>query len=360
MSMEKCPICENEYDNELYSFCPECNQKEEYSETALTSEETSENISQGEETDAPQEESVKPRKALSVTIAVLSVLVVLAASYLLYLILSPLNVPDTIKPKAFALEDVAGTYTDKASGQYITFTPEAVEIDLNALSQIPDVDDAASSDASIPSDSQKSEMKTFDGTFETGYTKDSIKASAIRNFIVSENLGAQYIDFICVNNAKGDAFEEFLKENSLEEDYELFEDSYKITNTLEEYSLKGYWDYEEGSINLYDETGSFLYPFLVTKNGLSVSDAIFTGKAERGRFGENVFSYTNSEEGYVQSIHTYDDGRLILSSEKADGMGQLTAGTYCISDNVLSISISGSLDQFSLTDFGITPFLFNK
>ncbi len=359
--MEKCPICQNEYDNEQYSSCPVCNENEEHShEDIYTIEETTENISQQEDENAPEEESTKPRTALSIIIAVLSVLVVLAVALVLYLSLSTVNVPDTINPKTFALEDMAGTYTDKTSGQYIAFTREAVEIDLSALSQIPDGDTEASSDASIPSEKQESEMKAFHGTFETGYIKESIKTSAIRNFIVSQNLGAQYIDFVCVKNIKGDAFEEFLKENGLEEDFELFEETYRITNTLEEYSLKGYWDYEDKSINLYDETGSFLYSFMVTKNGLSVSDAIFAGKAERGRFGENVFSYTNEQEGYVQSIHTYNDGRLILSSEQSDGTGQLNAGTYCISDNVLSISMTGSLDQFSLTDFGITPFLFNK
>ncbi len=359
MSMEKCPICQNEFDNEQFASCPDCNQKEEYSEDVLTAEETYENITE-EDTSAPEEESAKKSRAPSIVIAVLSVIVVLAASAVLYLSLSSVNVPNTINPKTFSLEDVAGTYTDKASGQYITFIGEAVEIDLNAPSQIPDADEATSSDASIPSDSQESEMKTFEGTFEMGYIKESIKSCAIRTFIVIENLGSQYIDYVCVNNKKGNAFEEFLKENGLEEDYELFEETYKVTNKLEEYTKNGYWDYEEGSINLYDETGTFIYSFMVTQNGLSKSGTIFTGKAERGRFGENVFSYSNAEEDYMQSFHTYNDGRFIISIKQEDSMGQLAAGTYCISDNVLSISISGSLDQFSLTDFGITPFLFNK
>lgn len=363
MSIEKCHLCGNEYDNEENNVCPLCEKKEniqnDLSEDVIC-EITEKDAFDEPDEDFDNEEKTSMGKSYKIIIAVLSLLIALCVLVLVYLKL-PLNVPNTLNPKTFNEASVEGTYVDDTSGQYITFKRDDVEVNVNSgMEMFEGLDLEILSDAEITSDSLEPIMQTFMGTFETGYNKESIEDTAICNFITSQNLGAQYIDFLRTKKVKGNAYLEFLRENGHEESYDEFQEAQRMTETLENYSLKGYWDYKDGNLNLYDERGEFLYPFVVTKNGLTVSDANFSGKTKKGIFGENVFTYSNEEVGYRQSIHTYNDGNLILLSEQNNGAGELSAGVYYISDNVLNISINGSLDRFSITDFGITPFLFNK
>ena len=335
MSMEKCPHCGNEYDTEVYEKCPLCKEEAETEEISVCEADTEENY----------ESSRKTKRILNGIIVILIVLIIAALGRLVYLCL-PYNAPNTINVKNFSVSDVEGTYTDRLSGQYFTFEAKSTDVKI-------------ASDA-ILSDGAKGETITFDGTFVTGYMSDEIQNIAMKNFVIGKNLGEEYVGYKIKRGAKGEVYADYIKDFGHTEDYSAFEAEHNVAKTAEAYKMNGYWTLDDGELILYGEDGTLVVPCEITKNGIIFSNLHFEGKVKRGILSENFLSFTSEDGAVTQTITTYKDGNLILTTEREGADVQKDVGIYCITDGYMTISLSGSVDSFSLTDYGMTQLLFNK
>lgn len=367
MAIRKCPICGAEYDDETNESCPVCAENaqqdekteiEDAFEPADVASETTDEVQSDEAAPNSTETSGGSRRVLTVVAAVLAVLVIAAAGWLVYGRFAGVA-PDTINVKKFGASDLSGTYNDDINGVFIEFDNNSATVEVPVSTQ----DTEASSDASAGSDAaQATETKSFDGSFTSGYVQDLIPNVVARDYIMNNGKAEDYEKYRKDNSLKKDDFIAYIKANDLEDDMDQFDAEQSVTEYLTSYKMSGYWDFADGLITLYDESGEKYYDLMVTKNGLVIADALFAGTPKKGEAFETEFVYKSAEGDYTQTVRTYKDGYFILINE-TDGSEtdtQMMAGTYSVSNGIMSLVINGSYDRFIVTDFGITPYLYNK
>lgn len=376
-----CPFCgynpdeAEEMENEETKDVIEENIVQEISEDSL---ETAENLSL-EET----QKKVSDKK-LKITAGILAfVFVILAGVFVYTKMIAPKRsenyiagiikseTEDTIKnAEKFTIKDLDGTFTDKVNHIYYTFISEKAiqQLKLGGESEEDaSVDSAVDSgvDSEVDSSSEpKSETVTqtveYDGTFTSGMTQAGIRQMVIINYIESNGLAEEYMDYIEKNNILSEDFEGFIKEKGYEDDLNAYDSDNNMSQSLSFEKTQGYFNFEEGTIVLFDENGTQSGEYIVTEKGLINTNYYYEGKMPSKGDLCAVYSMTMENYGMTQELYIrlYRDGYSVL--EVGGTSPSFQAGTYKSDEKGVYININGQNIFFHVTDKGICNELLTK
>ena len=331
MSIRRCSFCNTEIDDDSVSVCPECGSSLVSEESTLS---TDENIGLAGQEEICQEADAKPDKKLRVIASVVAVVMVIVVGLFAWYMISkyqkenPKNNPrlQHIYTEDLQFEDIDGLFADEPSGMYFDFRPGKEEI------EIPDetVDSSASSDG-ILSDgaayTAKTKTLTFDGTYESGFTKDYVKRVLIDIYVNQNGMLEEYEEYIKSKNIVGEDYLGFAAEKGISQDeLDEVDKANGISLQGDSYKETGFWSFDEDNkeIKLYRRNGDEMASLKIV--GGAMVDP--TGYLKEDLSHKNIKKYTYDVEGYSETISFYTDGNYIAKTRYDEKDAQFYAGEY--------------------------------
>lgn len=392
VAIRQCPICKREYDDEINESCPFCNEQKaedtieekeavideisSNSEAELSLPENFNDFSESDEEYLQGEEAGANKGLKIAAIALTAVLVVLLAvfafsklggkkseNYFAGIIKS--EVKDSIdNAKKFTEKDLDGTFTDSINNVYYTFSTTNASLEIpTATEEIAEntSDSSADSSADSKTTTAKTETVEYDGTYTSGMTQAGIRELVIIDYIESNGLTQEYMEYIETKNILSSDFDGFIKEKGLEEDVNLYDSENGLSKEYALGKIEGYWNFEDGLITLFDENGEDAGEYIVKDQGIINADYLYKGAIPSKKDFYAVYSMKIDNYGAEQelSIRLYRDGYCVLEMN-GGASPSLQAGTYKTDDNGIYISINGQNIFFYVTDIGICNEILTK
>lgn len=320
MSIIRCPFCNAKADGDKETVCPECG-------LSFASIENTMNIYEN----APDSEA-QPDKKVKVAAAMVAVVMVIAVALFGWYMFSKYqkdnfkNNPRLQQIYAEDLEfgDIDGFFADEPSGMYFDFRPGKQKL------EVPDesVDSSASSDG-VLSDGAAYTPKTitFDGTYESGFTKDYVKRVLIDIYINENGMLEEYQEYLKENNIAYGGHIGFAKEKEIsQEKLDEIDDINGISLQGDSYTESGYWkfDSENKEIDIYNTRGEEVAKLKIV--GGAIVDP--TGYLREDLSHKGIKKYNYDAEGYSETISFYPDGNYIAKTRYDEKNAQFYAGEY--------------------------------
>ncbi|MBQ6894250.1 MAG: hypothetical protein IJN40_01995 [Clostridia bacterium] len=377
--MEKkiCPVCKIEVDEEI-KICPECGASLE-DEEILTSaddvvsqeaeeieigendaeeviaedteeiseEDDAEDFEDGQYADydeSEEEATVKSGKLVRFVAFFLAVVVLFFGGKFLWSNFGPGSVISVV---SFDKEDVVGTYKDALYGRYYTFKLDAKELETKEKSS-----------------SAESEAISYDGTYETGFTKEYINSVLVNQYVIDNNLLEEYEAYIKENELLVDDFNGFAKKKKItKEKLDAIDQEYQYVQMGNNYKTTGKWSYDDKAklVILYDDAGNQISTLYVKREGLVADSGYMAGRTGFGKTFNAKYMSRNYEYGVTETISTYNDG-MCVSTIVQDGGSEpvYTAGTYKLKDGVIVFNISGETLRYRKVTGGLGFMVYTK
>lgn len=360
MENKICPLCNNAVNKEAL-VCPQCGAslaaEETESKTVPSNEGTQDMHLTNEETDISFEEynaetaenneelvPVKSGKVVRFTAFFLAVVLLFFAAKFLWSNFGP---GCEISVVTFDAKDAIGTYTDSVYGRYYTFKSDAKEL--------------ASSTATS---SAEEEVLSYDGTYETGFTKEYINGVLVNQYIIDNNLSEEYDAYLKEKNLIIDDYNGFAKKKKISKDeLDAIDQEYQYVQMGESYKSNGLWKYDDKAeaIYIYDSTGNLLGTFFVKREGLVADTGFMAGRTGFGKTFNSSFVGKNYEYGITETINTYNDGMCISVISQDDGTNPVyIAGNYKVKDNVIVFYLNDDVMRYRKVTGGLGFMVYTK
>lgn len=374
MNDKKCPVCGLEVD-ETAEVCPECGAKIESAadiqeipaDDAVQETVTSEGAETVSEESASEEiaDAPKAKKGIKILCAVMAlVLVIAAGGYWWY----NNNKDAVIDVSSFGMDDINGTFTSDVIGMYMNF--DATEVTADVVVQVP-ADEALSSAASFDGTATSSaepqfvsEKRTFDGSFENGYSEEYINKVLLTEYIQANDLNEEYESFVEENEAAGVGLDEYAEYKGIkQEDIDSMENAQQIRDEGASYTQNGYWDYDADNkvITLYTKDGAEFNKLSVNKEGLVSLNSFLKGETNKNSTFNSTLVMRLDEYGITQTITTYKDGNYIIKQAYDDGESGVTnGGEYEVKDGLCIMDVNGNSVTYNILDDGIAGEVYIK
>jgi RNA polymerase subunit RPABC4/transcription elongation factor Spt4 len=376
--MEKkiCPVCKIEVDEEI-KVCPECGASLEDEEILVSADdvvsEEAEEIEIGEidaeeaivedieeiseeddetfeddeydESDAENDEAtVKSGKLVRFVAFFLAVVVLFFGGKFLWSNFGPGSVISVV---SFDKEDAVGTYEDGLYGRYYTFKLDAKELETKGK----------------PSSAESEEI-SYDGTYETGFTKEYINSVLVNQYVIDNNLLEEYESYIKENELLVDDFNGFAKNKKItKEQLDAIDQEYQYVQMGNNYKTTGKWSYDDKAklIMLYDEAGNQISTLYVKREGLVADSGYMAGRSGFGKTFNAKYVSRNYEYGVTETISTYNDGMCVSTIVQDGGKEPVyTAGTYKLKDGIIVFNISGETLRYRKVTGGLGFMVYTK
>ena len=352
--MEKkiCPLCNFETQDEL-ELCPKCGgMLKDAEETLKINEEelnpATQNIEQQEAKDenlsSEDEAAVKSGKLVRFVAIFLALVVLFFGGKFLWSNFGPGSVISVV---TFDEEDVVGTYSDSVYGRYYTFKLDAKELE-------PPKSDSAAGE----------EQLSFDGTYESGFTKEYIDSVLVNQYVIDNNLVDEYDAYIKEKDLLIDDYNGFSKHKKItKEQLDAIDQEYQYVQMGNNYKTTGKWKYDRQNnvIVLCDEAGNEISALYVRREGLVADSGYMAGKSGFGKTFNSKFVSKNYEYGITETISTYNDG-MCISSIVRDGETEpaYSVGTYRVKDGMVVLTIGGETLRYRKVTGGLGFMVYTK
>jgi len=352
--MEKkiCPLCNFKTDEEL-DVCPECGAMLKNAEETLKINEEELNTvaqnselleSENEGLSNEDEAAVKSGKLVRFVALFLALVVLFFGGKFLWSNFGPGSVISVV---TFDTEDVVGTYSDPVYGRYYTFRLDAKELETNKTDS-----------------SAGEEQISFDGTYESGFTKEYINSVLVNQYVIDNNLVDEYDAYIKKRDLLVDDYNGFSKHKKItKEQLDAIDQEYQYVQMGNNYKTTGKWKYDRQNsvIVLYDEAGNEISALYVKREGLVADSGYMAGKSGFGKTFNSKYVSKNYEYGITETINTYNDG-MCISSVVRDGETEpaYTVGTYKVKDGMIVLTISGETLRYRKVTGGLGFMVYTK
>ena len=294
---------------------------------------TDDNTGLAEQCEPFCEADAKPDKKVRVIASVVAVLMVIAVAVFGWYMFSkyqkenPKNNPGLqhVYADDLVFEDIDGIFADEPSGMYFDFRPGKEKL------EIPDesADSSASSDG-VSSDAScepKTKTLTFDGTYESGFTKDYVKRILVSIYINENSMLEEYEEYVKGKGVAGDDYLGFAAEKSIpQEELDAIDEANGISLQGDSYKESGYWSFDESNkeIKLYRSSGDELASLKIV--GGALVDP--TGYLKEDLSYKGIKKYSYDVDGYSETISFYSDGNYIAKTRYDEKDAQFYAGEY--------------------------------
>lgn len=330
MSIRKCPFCNTETDDDSIAVCPECGSSFVCDESALNTEG---NIEIAVEDELCRETDLKPDKRVKVVASVVAVVMVIAVAFFGWYMFSkyqkenPKNNPalQHIYAQDLRLEDIDGLFADEPSGMYFDFRPgkEKIEIPDESADSSASSDGVSSDAAYVP----KTKTLTFDGTYESGFTKEYVKRILVSIYINENGMLEEYEEYANNKNIVGQDYLGFAEEKGIsQEELDEIDRANGVSLQGDSYKETGYWSYDEDNneIKIYHSSGDEMASLKIV--GGAIVDP--TGYLREDLSHKGIKKYNYDADGYSETISFYSDGNYIAKTGYDQKDVQFYAGEY--------------------------------
>ena len=354
--MEKkiCPVCSAEVDETL-TVCQMCgasleNTKEQ-EKTQIPPEEMSYSPESPELTDknehnqTDEDNAVKSGKLVRFVAFFLAVVVLFFSSKFLWSNFGPGSVISVV---SFSVDDVVGTYKDGVYGRYYTFKTGAKELDVKKA-------DSTATEEQI----------SYDGTYETGFTKEYIQSVLVNQYVIDNNLAEDYDAYIAEKDLLVDDYNGYAKNKKItKEQLDAIDQEYQYVQMGNNYKTTGKWKYDNKAkcVLLYDETGNHISTLYVKREGLVADTGFMAGRTGFGKTFNSKFISKDYEYGITETISTYNDG-MCISAMLRDGEAEkpsYSVGTYRVKDKMIVFDINGEKIRYRQVTGGLGFMVYTK
>lgn len=356
--MEKkiCPVCGAEV-SETHAVCQVCGASmENIGEQEINKippEEKSYNLEASGKTDeneqtpivSDEENSVKSGKLVRFVAFFLAVVVLFFGGKFLWSNFGPGSVISVV---SFSSQDVIGTYKDSVYGRYYTFKADAKELNVKKADS-----------------SAGEEQISYDGTFETGFTKEYINSVLVNQYVIDNNLVEDYDAYITKKDLLVDDYNGYAKYKKItKEQLDKIDQEYQYVQMGNNYKTTGKWKYDDKAkyILLYDEMGNHISTLYVKREGLVADTGFMAGKTGFGKTFNSKFISKNYEYGITETINTYNDG-MCISAVVQEGEAEkpsYSVGTYRVKDKMIMFDISGEKLRYRQVTGGLGFMVYTK
>ncbi|MBO5743667.1 MAG: hypothetical protein J6R68_05230 [Clostridia bacterium] len=359
--MEKkiCPVCNAEVDETL-TVCQVCGASlentEEQEKTQIPHEEASYSLESSNQTgeneqtqnETNEDNAVKSGKLVRFVAFFLTVVVLFFGGKFLWSNFGPGSVISVV---TFGAQDVIGTYKDDVYGRYYTFKTDAKELNVKKA-------DSSAGDEQI----------SYDGTYETGFTKEYIESVLVNQYVIDNNLVEDYDKYITEKDLLVDDYNGYAKNKKItKEQLDKIDQEYQYVQMGNNYKTTGKWKYDNKAkyILLYDEMGNHISTLYVKREGLVADNGFMAGKTGFGKTFNSKFISKNYEYGITETISTYNDG-MCISAILRDGDAAATeepaysVGTYRVKDKMIVFDISGEKLRYRQVTGGLGFMVYTK
>lgn len=352
--MEKkiCPLCNFETQDDL-ELCPKCGEMlKDAEETLKINEEelnpVTQNIEQQEAQDETlsdeDETAVKSGKLVRFFALFLSLVVLFFGGKFLWSNFGPGSVISVV---TFNTDDVSGTFSDSVYGRYYTFKSDVKELETKKS-------DSSAND----------EQLSFDGTYESGFTKEYINSVLVNQYVIDNNLVDEYDAYIKEKDLLVDDYNGFAKYKKItKEQLDAIDQEYQYVQMGNNYKTTGKWkfDPENNVIVLYDDAGNEISALYVKREGLVADSGYMAGKSGFGKTFNSKYISKNYEYGITETISTYNDG-MCISAIVRDGETNpaYTVGTYRVKDGMIVLTIGEETLRYRKVTGGLGFMVYTK
>ncbi len=356
--MEKkiCPVCNAEVD-EACTVCQVCGasleNSEEQEKTQIPHEEASYSLESSNQTSeneqtpivSDEENAVKSGKLVRFVAFFLAVVVLFFGGKFLWSNFGPGSVISVV---SFDTQDVVGTYKDDVYGRYYTFKADVKELNVKKADS-----------------SAEEEQISYDGTFETGFTKEYINSVLVNQYVIDNNLVEDYDAYITKKDLLVDDYNGYAKYKKItKEQLDKIDQEYQYVQMGNNYKTTGKWKYDDKAkyVLLYDEMGNHISTLYVKREGLVADTGFMAGKTGFGKTFNSKFISKNYEYGITETINTYNDG-MCISAVVQDGEAEkpsYAVGTYRVKDKMIMFDISGEKLRYRQVTGGLGFMVYTK
>ncbi len=352
MDEKKCPVCNEKIIDEASGVCPACGLSIQSGASTVENDIDSEFHVQAPGFGDAENEPAKPgKKVRIITAAVAAVMVLVVALFGWY-------VYSEYREKDLEQGDIQGVFADVPSGMYFDFKAGEVEIEVPDYSDDQSVDSAASSDGVQSSPEMKT--MTFDGTYESGFTKEYVQGVLVDIYIKENEMTEEYQEYLASKKLAADDYLGFAGEKGIsQEELDEIDKLQGISRQGESYKENGYWNFdsENKAVEIYSMHGEKVIDLKIVGDAI-VDPTGYLKQASRKFKTPSRFIY--EEEGYSEEIILYGDGNFIAKSVYEDSQTQYYAGTYKKDKMSVVLDMNGEKMPYTKVKGGISFITYKK